>query len=251
MFLLKESKSSEPSSTGGAASLQGSSSGSNNFPNWAIALLAVFGSLAFLSLLCVLFLLFRGLKRRERGAYERASNGGELKYRGSVNSNTPMIPHTTGTGPEAAFRDSPITGPGGGPGVVGGVAGATTGSNLGPSGVHPMSDNGSTISHADSAYAGATPLLHSPPVHPAAHPAPFSLTDAAALGLAFRNVMRKPEFPDVDEGDGDSPGIRQSVTEDDAGREVLESELAEEGRDIRSVSSSRGVKVETVDSSTA
>lgn len=157
-----------------------------------------------------------------------------------------MIPRTT-PGAEAAFKEGPSVGAGA---LPAGGAGSTTQvpPTVGVVTTHPMSDNGSTISHADSAYApGAPPLSHT-----AAHPPPFSLTDAAALGFAFRNVMRKPEFSDVDEGDVDSPGIRQSVIDDDdAGREVLESELAEEGRDIRSVSSSRGVKIETVDSSTA
>lgn len=157
-----------------------------------------------------------------------------------------MIPRTTPS-TEAAFREGPPIGPVA-PAAAGGAGG--TGQGIPTSGgttTHPMSDNGSTISHADSAYApGAPPLSHT-----AAHPPPFSLTDAAALGFAFRNVMRKPDFADVDEGDVDSPGIRQSVVDDDAGREVLETELAEEGRDIRSVSSSRGVKIETVDSSTA
>lgn len=152
-----------------------------------------------------------------------------------------MIPRPTGA--EAAFKEGPTLGADAPPSV--GAGGTSQGLPIPGGAPHPMSDNGSTISHADSAYApGAPPLSHS-----AVHPPPFSLTDATALGFAFRNVMRKPEFPDVDEGDAE--GLRQSVVDDDAGREVLESELAEEGRDIQSVGSSRGVKIETVDSSTA
>ena len=54
---------------------------------------------------------------------------------------------------------------------------------------------------------------------------------------AFRMALRKPEF------DNDSP---EESPEEKARKEaeLLNKELAEEGRDIRSVSTSRGVKVE-------
>lgn len=54
---------------------------------------------------------------------------------------------------------------------------------------------------------------------------------------AFRQALRKPEFS------GDSPEESpEGETSKEA--ELLTKELAEEGRDIRSVSTSRGVKVE-------
>lgn len=99
-----------------------------------------------------------------------------------------------------------------------------------------QSDGASTISRADSAGG------------------PFSQTDAAAMAAAFRNVMRKPDFANQPMEEGDSPGQEQGPEggEEDEEAKRLEHEvlmgreLAEEGRDIRSVSSSRGVRVETL-----
>ena len=58
------------------------------------------------------------------------------------------------------------------------------------------------------------------------------------MAAAFRNVMRKPDFADRPMEEGEVVGEKET--------DVLNRELAEEGRDIRSVSSSRGVKVETL-----
>jgi len=65
----------------------------------------------------------------------------------------------------------------------------------------------------------------------------FSGADAAIIADAFRMGLRKPEF----EG-----GPPEESAEENARKEaeLLNKELAEEGRDIRSVGSSRGVKVE-------
>lgn len=67
----------------------------------------------------------------------------------------------------------------------------------------------------------------------------FSGADAAIMADAFRMALRKPEFGDTSESPEESPKekARQEA-------ELLNKELAEEGRDIRSVSTSRGVKVE-------
>lgn len=65
---------------------------------------------------------------------------------------------------------------------------------------------------------------------------PFSGADAAIMADAFRKALRKPEFADATV---EEPEERR----DDA---LINRELAEEGRDIRSVSSSRGVRVETL-----
>lgn len=85
------------------------------------------------------------------------------------------------------------------------------------------SDGASTVSRADSAGG------------------PFSAVDAAAMAAAFRNVMRKPDFADRPMEEGESPEQKDA--------DVLNRELAEEGRDIRSVSSSRGYRVETLSES--
>lgn len=86
---------------------------------------------------------------------------------------------------------------------------------------------------------------------------PFSGADAAIMADAFRKMLRKPDF--AAQGDGHNPresgggfgaeegygGEDSGDVEEDGDRAgVLRDQLAEEGRDIRSVSSSRGVKVE-------
>jgi len=88
-----------------------------------------------------------------------------------------------------------------------------------PSVVSP--DGASTISRANSADQG-----------------PFSGADAAIMADAFRKALRKPDFAEQPVEEGESPQEQQ----DDAS--LINRELAEEGRDIRNVGSSRGVKVE-------
>ena len=57
---------------------------------------------------------------------------------------------------------------------------------------------------------------------------------------AFRKALRKPDFAGpIEEGDGPE-GQEQKE------HQLLSRELAEEGRDIRSVGSSRDVRVETL-----
>jgi hypothetical protein len=71
--------------------------------------------------------------------------------------------------------------------------------------------------------------------------APFSGADAAIMADAFRKMLRKPDFADQPVEEGESPDGPDPSKEEMIGRE-----LAEEGRDIRSVRSERGVKVETL-----
>lgn len=71
--------------------------------------------------------------------------------------------------------------------------------------------------------------------HSAGDSGPFSGADAAIMADAFRKALRKPDF------------AATPVEENDDGKDdVINRELAEEGRDIRSVGSSRGVRVETL-----
>jgi len=93
----------------------------------------------------------------------------------------------------------------------------------GASGTHEKTtgEDGSLISRSNSAHESGL----------------FSGADAAIMADAFRMALRKPEFM------GGSP---EESSEEKARKEaeLLNKELAEEGRDIRSVGSSRGVKVE-------
>jgi hypothetical protein len=67
----------------------------------------------------------------------------------------------------------------------------------------------------------------------------FSGADAAIMADAFRKALRKPDFAEgaVEE---ESPQEKERKE-----AELLNRELAEEGRGIRSVATSRGVRVET------
>ncbi len=70
---------------------------------------------------------------------------------------------------------------------------------------------------------------------------PFSGADAAIMADAFRKALRKPDFVGGTIEEGDSP-----ETQEQKEHRLLSRELAEEGRDIRSVDSSRDVRVETL-----
>lgn len=70
----------------------------------------------------------------------------------------------------------------------------------------------------------------------------FSGADAAVMANAFRTALRKPNFTDRPDEEGESPDSDPSKREPD----LLGAALNEEGRDIRSVGSSRGVRVETL-----
>lgn len=105
-----------------------------------------------------------------------------------------------------------------------GAKGFATGEATGAaSGSHEKTtgEDGSLISRSNSAQESAL----------------FSGADAAIMADAFRKALRKPEF---------MAGTPEESSEEKARKEteLLNKELAEEGRDIRSVSSSRGVKVE-------
>ncbi len=70
---------------------------------------------------------------------------------------------------------------------------------------------------------------------------PFSGADAAIMADAFRKALRKPDFVGRTIEEGDSPESQEQKE-----HRLLSRELAEEGRDIRSVGSSRDVRVETL-----
>ncbi len=68
---------------------------------------------------------------------------------------------------------------------------------------------------------------------------PFSGADAAVMAEAFRTTLRQPDFIGRPVEEGESP----EATAERRENELLTQRLAEEGRDLRSVSSSRGVRV--------
>lgn len=66
--------------------------------------------------------------------------------------------------------------------------------------------------------------------------------DAMFIANAFRDTLRRPDFKDRPLEEGESPDALPEKPTDP----VISRELAEEGRDIRSVHSVRGVKVESL-----
>lgn len=143
----------------------------------------------------------------------------EESIRGSMGSASPMMANVQ-------TASSPLLG--GGATLAAGAAGAAGGAayehRRASSVVSP--DGASSVSHGGSAGEGG----------------PFSGADAAIMADAFRKALRKPEFAGgIDEGD--SPGS------DPNNGALMNRELADEGRDIRSVESSRGVQVESMSDS--
>jgi hypothetical protein len=94
---------------------------------------------------------------------------------------------------------------------------------LRPASLYSPNDGSSMISHAHSTDT------------------PFSGADAAIMADAFRKALRKPDFAGRPIEEGDSPESQEQKE-----HRLLSRELAEEGRDIRSVGSSRDVRVETL-----
>lgn len=143
----------------------------------------------------------------------------EESSRGSMGSASPMMANVQ-------TASSPLLG--GGSALAAGAAGAAGGAayehHRASSVISP--DGASSVSHGGSAGEGG----------------PFSGADAAIMADAFRKALRKPEFSGgIDEGD--SPGS------DPNNGALMSRELADEGRDIRSVESSRGVQVESMSDS--
>ncbi|THH08329.1 hypothetical protein EW146_g9033 [Bondarzewia mesenterica] len=170
--------------------------------------IAVIVVLGFLAIVAICVLIFLIARRMRRNRSQASSR------RGSMGSASPMITNTLGGG----APQSPII-------EQSGMRAFGEPASIAP---RPPSisspDGASTISHTHSAGEAL-----------------FSGADAAIMADAFRKALRKPDFaaPAIEEGE--SP---ESVERRDA--ELLNRELAEEGRDIRSVSSSRGVRVETL-----
>ena len=187
-------------------------SSTSSFPHWAIAVIVVLGFLAIAASCIVVFFILRRIRRRR----EKNSN------RNSMGSASPMLARDN-TQDMIQRYDSPPLPPH--PGIPSSVTGI---SPLIPTRNLITTDAASTTSDSGGPLSGA---------------------DAAIIAEAFRQMLRRPDFavPSVDEGDSpDTTGERERETEA-AGKVVLNRELAEEGRDIRCVSTSRGVKVESTE----
>ncbi|TBU31860.1 hypothetical protein BD311DRAFT_818724 [Dichomitus squalens] len=184
--------------------------GSSSFPKWAIAVIVVLGFLALVAFGILAFYIVRRLRQRRDG---------RLSHRNSMGSSTPMMANVERGGPT-----SPMLGPAALAGAAAGYgAGMYSDRAPSPGGGH---DGASMISRTSDT-------------------GPFSGADAAIMANAFRQALRKPDFADTPVEEGESPDEPPQPSR----AELLSQELAEEGRDIRSVGSSRGVRVETLSDS--
>lgn len=178
----------------------------DNFPSWAIALLAVLGFFALLGALLCSFFACREYRRRQR---RRSSSF----RRESMGSEAPMMAGVGAPGPQTA-PTSPTHGP---------LAAAGFSRNY----RGHAADASSTTSHSHSGIGESAPF------------------DAAFVADAFKNAMRHPNFKDRPLEEGESPDAVPDLPKP-APDVVLSRELAEEGRDIRSVRSERRYKVESL-----
>lgn len=138
----------------------------------------------------------------------RRKQGALISRRGSIGSASPMIQGepSAGGAPRSPVMEQTLAAPH-------------------PASVYSPNDGSSMISHAHSSDT------------------PFSGADAAIMADAFRKALRKPDFAGPIE-EGDSPEGQEGQEQKE--HQLLSRELAEEGRDIRSVGSSRDVRVETL-----
>jgi hypothetical protein len=183
-------------------------SSSSSFPHWAIAVIVVLGFLAIAASCILVFFILRRLRRRR----ERDSN------RNSMGSASPMLARDNNNQDMIQTYDSPQLPP-------------HTGIQSSATGISPLipSRNLTTDAASTTSESGG----------------PLSGADAAIIAEAFRKKLRKPDFAAPSVHEGDSPDTTGEHETEAAEKVVLKRELAEEGRDIRVVSSSRGVKVES------
>ena len=164
--------------------------------------IAVITVLGFFALLAAVILFFVILRCMRR------RKGANLSHRGSMGSSTPMMANAE----QGGEPTSPVIGAG--------VYNAVD-RHRPPS--PEVQDGASTMSRGSDAGL-------------------FSGADAAVMANAFRAALRKPNFADRPDEEGESPDSNARNQEPD----LLNAALNEEGRDIRSVGSSRGVRVETL-----
>ncbi|KAH9924269.1 uncharacterized protein BXZ73DRAFT_50604 [Epithele typhae] len=208
-----------PSSTSLSDGPQGASptgqvqnpNGSSSFPKWAIAVITVLGFFALVASVVLVFYIMRRLRQRRQ----------DISQRNSMGSSTPMMANVDTGGPTSPT--APLSG----------GFGAAAGAGAGAYAANRTSSPTTAEAHGQD---GASMISRT------SDQGLFSGADAAIMANAFRQALRKPDFADRPVIEGESPDDQHAQSR----AELINQELAEEGRDIRSVSSSRGVKVETL-----
>ncbi|EAU85807.2 hypothetical protein CC1G_05024 [Coprinopsis cinerea okayama7 len=186
--------------------------GSDSFPRWAIAVIVVLGFLAIAATCILAFLILRRIRRRNQSELD--------SHRNSMGSASPMMAN-------AAQQPSPVIAP-----------------TILPTVRRPDSLRRNDSHDRGGGQNAPSVVLHDGESGVSGEGGPFSGADAAIMADAFRKMLRKPDFAAVDEGE--SPDSANDPGGPAGGQHMLSRELAEEGRDIRSVGSSRGVRVESL-----
>ncbi|WAR55375.1 hypothetical protein PtB15_6B115 [Puccinia triticina] len=192
------------------SNLQPGSSG-DAFPRWEIALIVVLGSFALLTFLVAAYLAFTNArKRRQVRIWQAAALGGKSGSGGSVASHSPMIQNTEG----AALIGHPKSRGGGG------ALGVTSARDL-------HSPNSSRPGSPLSAHNAPTNTFAFPPAdhhHPAAAPGSEAVpTPDGPITSVLDEDQMGLDGPEDDELDGDEA------------KEIMDRELASEGRSMTSV----------------
>ena len=153
-----------------AANIQNGSGGSSSVPNWAIALIAVFGFLALLAGLVLLWLIIRHMRRRrEEEGSGRHAVGDEQDG------------DTTGGDGSVAGESTAA--------LMAGAAGGSLRSR------DPEKSWDPDVTRNSSELEGPRRPLNEKPSLRSLNPG-----DAALISNAFREVLRKPDFPKEDSG---------------------------------------------------
>jgi len=185
-----------------------SDGGDDGFPRWAIAVIVVLGFLAIAATCVLAFLILRRIRRRRNSDID--------SHRNSMGSASPMMANVQ-------QQASPTL-----------ATAVLAGGARRPESLrrHESHQTPSVVLHdGESGVSGEG--------------GPFSGADAAIMADAFRKMLRKPEFPALQEGESPESTNEKNANLSPAGGEIMSRTLAEEGRDIRSVDSSRGVRVES------
>lgn len=220
------------SSSRNPSSLQGDGS-KNSVPAWAIALIAIFGALALLSALIGMWFCLRSMRRKREERYIAAGEGltgprGQSLDTGMVaaadapasdngrdSDGRPLMsdrarPISTGSssaGPYSAIGSgsagrtsvtpaSPLPAVLAGSVAAGGLAGILSRRSITPRSASYSSDD---IARGPTTTSREHFLPQKPSIRSIGSSA-IAPNDAAIIGDAFRNMMRKPEFPTNDSG---------------------------------------------------
>ncbi|KAG8963847.1 hypothetical protein FRC05_004388 [Tulasnella sp. 425] len=228
------------------AGLQGAGEGNNNggFPAWAIALLVILGFLAFLSMAGLGYVLIRNWRRRHRrGSGFSVDSASPMMVQEAPMSDVGQSPVTLQS-PDHFAKSGPLAAAGAMMGAAAAAPGGTRNNSV-------QYDGASTRSVSDAGL--------------------FSGQDAAIMADAFRKALRKPDFADrpLEEGESPSTGTNGVKNTPSPGAptsspanppppppplpepDVIVRELAEEGRDLRSVSSVKGYTVQSLEEGSA